>query len=69
MVFKEELADGWGYRSGANNVKHGEVRGIWVRASMPLPSGELVVRDYCLPDSLPNSRTWAAKSVHVGLNK
>ena len=69
MVFKEELNSAWEYTSGADNVKHGQVHGLWLRASISLPNGERVYRDYCLPDSLPNSKTWTTKTVAVGLNK
>ena len=69
MVYREELDGGWIYSSGADNVKHGKVHGLWLRASIALPNGDRVVRDYCLPDSLPNSKAWTTKAVAVGLNK
>ena len=69
MVFKEELDSGYYFTSGRPNVKHGQVHGLWLRASIALPSGERVYRDYSLPDSLPNSKTWTTKAVSVGLNK
>ena len=69
LVFKEELDSDAEYASGANNVKRGQVHGLWLRASIALPTGERVFREYCLPDSLPNSRTWTTKTVAVGLNK
>ena len=69
IVFKEELDSGYYYTSGRPNVKHGQVHGVWLRASIALPNGERVFRDYCLPDSLPSSKTWTTKTVAVGMNK
>jgi hypothetical protein len=36
---------------------------------MKLSSGEKLTRDYCLPDSLENSKEWMASSINVGMNK
>ena len=69
MVFKEELDSGYYYTDGRPNVKHGQVHGLWLRASISLPDGERVYRDLSIPDSLPNSRNWTTKAVAVGMNK
>lgn len=68
-IYREELDSDWYYGSGADNVQRGVVHGIWLRASTTLPDGEKVVREYSLPDSLPNSRAWTTKSIAVGMNK
>lgn len=69
MVFREELSSGWSYASGSDNVKHGQVHGVWLRASIALPSGERVYRECSLPDSIPNSKNWTTKTVAVGMNE
>ncbi len=67
-VYKTELDADWIYTSGAQNKQDGEVHGIWARVHMKLDSGETLTRDYCLPDSLNNSRAWTTTSEHVGMN-
>ncbi len=69
LIYKDELDADWYYGSGADNVQRGEVHGIWLRASIELPGGEKIIRDFCLPDSLANSRKWTTSSVNVGMNK
>ena len=69
IIYKTELSDGYYYGSGANSSQRGDVHGIWLRASLSLPNGEKVVRDYCLPDSLPSSYKWRSESVKAGLNQ
>ncbi len=68
-VFREELDAGWSYTSGSDNVKHGEVHGVWVRAYLELPGGEKLMRELSLPESLPNCFKWTGESVYVGINK
>lgn len=67
-VYKAELDADWIYTSGTKNVQRGRVHGIWLRVHMTLPSGEKLTRDYCLPDSLNNSKAWMASTVAVGMN-
>ena len=68
-VFREELDSGWYYTSGSDNVKHGKVHGLWLRASITRPDGETVSREYSLPDSIPNGKSWTTKTVNVGMNR
>lgn len=67
-IYKRELGGGWYYSSGIKNVQRGQVRGIWIRVHMKLSSGEKLTRDYCLPDSLNNSKSWMKSSINVGMN-
>lgn len=67
-IYKEELGGEYYYDADINNVQAGKVRGIWVRVKMKLPSGDTLTRDYCLPDSLDNSKAWMTSSVNVGMN-
>lgn len=65
-VSKTELSGDYYYTSGENNVQNGQVRGIWVKATMTLSSGETVTRDYCVPDGLNKNKNWTTTSVPVG---
>lgn len=67
-VYKHELDADWIYTSGRKNVLRGEVKGVWIKVHMTLPSGEKVTRDYRLPDSIGNKRKWTDTSVAVGMN-
>ncbi len=67
-IYKKELDSGWIYTSDIKNVQKGRVRGIWIRVYMNLSSGEKLTRNYCLPDSLNNSKAWMRSSVNVGMN-
>lgn len=69
VICKTELSDGYYYGSGANSSQRGDVHGIWVRASVELPGGEKIVREVCLPDTIPNKHKWTTESEHVGMNK
>ncbi len=69
LVYKATLNADWQYVSGRQNVQKGWVDGVWVRASVSLPNGEKVMREYCTPDSLARSRRWPTESVNVGMNK
>jgi hypothetical protein len=68
-IFKKELGGDYYYTEDIKNVQSGKIRGIWIRVSMKLSSGEKLTRDYCLPDSLENSKVWMASSINVGMNK
>lgn len=68
LIYKEELSADYHWVDGTDNVQRGEVHGIWVKASLTLPGGDTIVRDFCLPDSLANSRKWTTKTVNVGMN-
>lgn len=68
-VYTRELDADWIYTSGAKNKITGKVRGIWVRVSMKTEGGDVITRDFCMPDSLSNSQRWTTSSVHVGYNK
>ena len=68
-IFKKELGGDYYYTEDIKNVQSGQIRGIWIRVSMKLSSGEKLTRDYCLPDSLENSKVWMASSINVGMNK
>jgi len=67
-IYTAELDADWSYTSGAKNKQDGDVRGVWIQVHMDLKSGERITRSYCLPDSLPNSKTWSASSRAVGMN-
>jgi len=67
-IYKRELSGGYYYDANIKNVQTGRVRGIWIRVTMKLSSGEKLTRDYCLPDSLGNSKAWMKSSVNVGMN-
>lgn len=69
VIYKEEMNSDYYFTSGRDNVQDGEIHGIWLRASMALPSGERVYRECCIPDNLPKNRRWVTKSVNVGMNK
>jgi len=68
LIYKAELDSGWYYTSGTDSSQDGEVHGIWVRFTMELPGGDKVVRDFSLPDSIPNGHQWTTTSVKVGMN-
>jgi len=68
MIYKSELASGYYYTSGTDSSQDGEVHGIWVRFAMNLPNGDEVLREFCLPDSIPNGHNWTTKSVKAGMN-
>lgn len=67
-VYKEELDSGAFYTDGRDNVQRGDVHGIWIRVHLKLPSGEKRTREYCLPDSLGNSKAWMTSSIRAGMN-
>ena len=67
-IYKRELDSGRIYISDIKNVQKGRVRGIWIRVNMKLSSGEKLTRNYCLPDSLNNSKVWMRSSVRAGMN-
>jgi hypothetical protein len=68
LIYKAELDSGYYYTSGTDSSQDGEVRGIWVRFIMELPNGDKMMREFCLPDSIPNSHKWTTSSVNVGMN-
>ena len=68
MVFKEEMDSSYYFTDGRPNVKDGQVHGLWLRASISLPDGERVYREFSMPNSLPNSRQWTTKTVRAGMN-
>ena len=63
-----ELDADWHFEDGRDNKITGDVRGVWVRVSKTLEDGEVLTRDFCMPDSLSNSKTWTTTSVNVGKN-
>lgn len=67
-IYKEELSSEYHWVDGTDNVQRGEVHGLWLRASIEMDGGEKVIRDFCLPDSIPNSHRWTTHSVNVGMN-
>ena len=67
-TYTKELGSGVIYLSGAENVQHGDVHGIWIRLYMTLPSGEKGMREMCYPDSLSNSKAWMTSSIRAGRN-
>ena len=68
-IYTYELDADWVYADGRDNKISGDVRGVWVRVTKALDNGEVLTRDFCMPDSLSNSKTWTTSSVHVGRNK
>lgn len=67
-VYTYELDSSWSYTDGRKNKISGEIRGLWVRVNMTMKNGEVLTRDFCMPDSLSNSKAWATSSTHVGMN-
>lgn len=67
-TYKEELSSGARWVSGAENVQRGNVHGVWIRIYLKLPSGQEGMREYCLPDSLDNSKAWMTSSIRAGMN-
>ena len=68
LIYKAELDSGYYYTAGSDSSQDGEVHGIWLRLTMELPGGEKVVRDFSMPDSIPNGHKWTTTSVKVGMN-
>jgi hypothetical protein len=68
VIYKKELDSGYYYTAGSDSSQDGEIHGIWMQFTMELPGGEEVVREFCLPDSIPNGHTWTTKSIKVGMN-
>lgn len=68
LIYKAELDSGYYYTAGSDSSQDGAVRGIWVKFTMEMPGGDKVVRDFCMPDSIPNGHTWTTRSVKVGMN-
>ncbi len=74
-TYIEEMDSNWSYIDDdgnpikAKNVQRGDVHGIWIRVHLKLPSGERGMREYCLPDSLNNSKVWKTSSIRAGLNR
>jgi|GEM_PF-3389995 len=68
-IYKKTLDADWMYYADIKNVQKGDVDGIWIRITMTTDTGKEFVRDYCLPDSLNNKRTWTTTSTYVGMNK
>jgi hypothetical protein len=67
-VYTHELDAGWIFVDGRDNKITGKVRGVWIRVNMKAESGEVLTRNYCMPDSLSNSKAWTTSSKHVGRN-
>lgn len=67
-VYTYELSADYYYSDGRDNKISGKVRGVWIRVNMKTESGEVLTRDYCMPDSLSNSKPWTTTSKHVGRN-
>ncbi len=68
-IYTSELNAGWIYSSGTDNKISGDVRGLWVRVNMTTKSGNVITRDFCMPDSLSNSKAWTTTSKNVGKNR
>ena len=67
LIYKYELSSDYIVTNGSN-TQEGEIHGIWLRLSKSLKSGEVITRDYCLPDSTSKRYKWTTESVKVGLN-
>ncbi len=67
-IYTHELDSNYYYTSGGANKISGQVRGIWVRVSMKSEGGGVLMREFCMPDSLSNSKAWRTRSIHVGVN-
>jgi hypothetical protein len=67
-IYTRELDADWIYSSGGDNKISGKVRGLWVRVNMKSESGDVITRDFCMPDSLSNSKTWTTTSANIGRN-
>lgn len=67
-VYTEELSSDAIYVNGMDNVQSGDVHGVWIRIHLKLPSGQEGMREYCLPDSLNNSKAWMTSSIRAGMN-
>lgn len=68
VIYTYELDADWSYTDGRDNKISGDVRGVWVRVTKTSDDGKVLVRDFCMPDSLSNSKAWTTSSVHVGKN-
>lgn len=66
-VYKSDLDSGYYYTGGHDSSQNGSVHGIWIKVMMNT-GAEVLVKEICLPDSIPNSRSWATKTRAVGVN-
>lgn len=67
-VYTYELDSNFIYVDGTDNKISGKVRGVWIRVNMKTDSGNVLTRDFCMPDSLSNSKAWTTSSKHAGRN-
>lgn len=67
-LYKYELDSNYQYIDGYNNVQKGEINGIWIKARMKMPSGNTIIRSYCLPENLNEKQSWTTSSKKAGIN-